>query len=378
MVSLILCQLLLETAEHLKLAGPRLAVLLSICFSGLLTHGTLPDSMLSVVLVPVIKDKSGKVGSIDNYRPIALASILSKVLEKLLLDRLSLYFTTTDNQFGFKPKHSTDICIYALKEAVETYRKQGSTMLVGFIDASRAFDLIHHYKLFNKLKLRGVPSSLIRILVYWYANQQMQVKWGSTLSAQFRVGNGVRQGGILSPALFNLYMDGLSQQLRECRTGCMIGDMYADDLSLISPSSSGFQQLLNICSNYGLDFDIKYNAKKSMVLICRTKDDQELKFPDFYLSGQTICVAKSAKYLGHIITDTLEDDEDMYRQRRMLYVQANMLGRKFHHCTTDVKVNLFRAYCTPLYTAPLWVNYKRESLRKLQVAYCTTTVFVFC
>ena len=84
--------------------------------------------------------------------------------------------------------------------------------------------------------------------------------------------------------------------------------MYADDLSLISPSSSGFQQLLNICSNYGLDFDIKYNAKKSMVLICRTKDDLELKFPDFYLSGQTICVAKSAKYLGHIITDTLEDD----------------------------------------------------------------------
>ena len=160
-----------------------------------MTHGTLPDSMLSVVLVPVIKDKSGKVGSIDNYRPIALASILSKVLEKLLLDRLSMYITTTDNQFGFKPKHSTDMCIYALKEAVETYRKQGSTMFVGLIDASRAFDLIRHYKLFNKLKLRGVPSNLIRILVYWYANQKMQVKWGNTLSAPFRVGNGVRQGG---------------------------------------------------------------------------------------------------------------------------------------------------------------------------------------
>ena len=145
--------------------------------------------------------------------------------------------------------------------------------------------------------------------------------------------------------------------------------MYADDLSLISPSSSGFQHLLNICSNYGLDFNIKYNAKKSMVLICRTKDDSELRFPHFYLSGQTVNVAKSAKYLGHIIADTLDDDEDMYRQRRMLYVQANMLVRKFHHCTTDVKVNLFRAYCTPLYTAPLWVNFKKESLRKLQVAY---------
>ena len=363
------------TAEHLKLAGPRLAVLLAICFSGLLTHGILPDSLLSVVLVPVIKDKAGKVGSIDNYRPIALASILSKVLERLLLDRLSVYITTTDNQFGFKPKHSTDQCIYALKEAVETYRSQGSTMIVGFIDASRAFDLIHHHKLFNKLRLRGVPNCLIRILVYWYANQQMQVKWGSTLSTPFRVGNGVRQGGILSPALFNLYMDGLSKELGECRTGCMMGDtlinhfMYADDLSIISPCSSGFQQLLNICTNYGLDFNIKYNAKKSMVLICRAKGDGELRFPNFHLSGQTICVVKSAKYLGHILTDTLEDDEDMARQRRMLYLQANMLVRKFHHCTTEVKVNLFRTYCTPLYTAPLWVNYKRGSLQKLKVAY---------
>ena len=57
------------------------------------------------------------------------------------------------------------------------------------------------------------------------------------------------------------------------------------------------------------------------------------------------------------------------RETHMLYVQANMLVRKFHHCTTDVKVNLFRAHCTPLYTAPLWVKYKKESLRKLQVAY---------
>ena len=81
----------------------------------------------------------------------------------------------------------------------------------------------------------------------------------------------------------------------------------------------------------------------------------------FHLSGQALGVSNSTKYLGHIITDTLEDDADMFRQRRLLYVQANMLVRKFHHCTYDVKMNLFRAYCTPLYTAPLWVNYKKES-----------------
>ena len=79
--------------------------MLAICFTGLMTHGILPDSLLTVILVPVIKDKAGKVGSMDNYRPIALASILSKVIERILLDRLSEYIHTTDNQFGFKAEH---------------------------------------------------------------------------------------------------------------------------------------------------------------------------------------------------------------------------------------------------------------------------------
>lgn len=149
-------------------------------------------------------------------------------------------------------------------------------------------------------------------------------------------------------------MDDLSRQLGACKTGCMVGDMvinhflYADDLTILSPSSNGFQQLLNICSDYGVEFDIKYNAKKSGVMICRTKDDLKIKFPPFCLSGMELGRANTTKYLGHILTDTPEDDADTGRQRRELYVQANMLVRRFHHCTTDVKVNLFRTYCSPL------------------------------
>ena len=147
----------------------------------------------------------------------------------------------------------------------------------------------------------------------------MQVKWGNSLSSPFSVG--VRQGGFLSPALFNLYMDNLSKQFGKCKTGCLIGNtllnhlMYADDLAIMSPSTVGFQQLLDICSEYGVEFDVQYNAKKSVVLICRTKEDQKLHFPMFYLSGQSLCVSNCTKYLGHIITDKMKDDADMYKQR---------------------------------------------------------------
>lgn len=134
------------SAEHLIYASPRAAILLAICVTGFMTHGVLPDSMLSVPLVPVIKDKAGKVGSMDNYRPIALASVLSKVLESILLDRLSAFVCTSDNQFGFQAKHGADLCIYALKEIVDRYRRQNSSVLIGFIDASKAFDGINHHK----------------------------------------------------------------------------------------------------------------------------------------------------------------------------------------------------------------------------------------
>ena len=203
----------------------------------------------------------------------------------------------------------------------------------------------------------------------------MQVRWGSGVSAPFSVSNGVRQGGLLSPAPFNFYMNDLSVSLNNCKTGCKIGDtlinhfMYADDLAVISPSSAGFQHLLDVCTAYGLSFDVKYNAKKSIVMTCRTRDDKNLSFPSFYLAGQVLPVCSKAKYLGHVINDQLTDDDDLYRQRRTLYAQANMLGRKFHFCSVDVKANLFRAYCTPLYTSPLWVKFKKASMHKLQVAY---------
>ena len=78
--------------------------------------------MLSVILVTVIKEKFRKINDSDNYRPIALASVISKVVEKILLNRMSDILITTSNQFGCKSKLGTDTCICALKEIVENHR----------------------------------------------------------------------------------------------------------------------------------------------------------------------------------------------------------------------------------------------------------------
>ena len=102
-------------AEHITNCSRRLFTIMAMCLSGFFVHGFLPDAMLSVVLVPIIKDKCGKINSKDNYRPVALASVTSKILEMILLDRMSDELDTLSNQFGFKKKSGTDLCIYVLK-----------------------------------------------------------------------------------------------------------------------------------------------------------------------------------------------------------------------------------------------------------------------
>jgi hypothetical protein len=155
--------------------------MLAMCLTGFLLHGTLPDSMIAVILVPVFKDKTGKINSKNNYRPIALASILSKIFENIMLNRLELHLRTNDNQYVVKCIHGTDMCIYALKEIVRKYRSLNSTMLLCFLDASKAFDRVNHVKLFEKLVQRATQGYLVRILIFCYAHQSMVVRWGGAM-----------------------------------------------------------------------------------------------------------------------------------------------------------------------------------------------------
>ena len=179
--------------------------------------------MIYVVLVPIVKNKSASVCSKSNYRPIALASIVSKVFEKLIYGRIAYNLTTCSSQFGFTTKGSTDMCIYiyAFQEAVLKYCSLNSNVYSCFLDASKAFDCVNHYVLFEKLIKWSVALYIVRILVFWYTTKKMHVHWKYIMSDTFSVTTGVRQGGILSCIFFCVYMDDLSKKLNNVNAGCM-------------------------------------------------------------------------------------------------------------------------------------------------------------
>ena len=107
----------------------------------------------------------------------------------------------------------------------------------------------------------------------WYGKLYAHVRWNNCLSDRFGIAAGVRQGGVLSPILFNVYMDDLFKQLQDSIPGCYIGlsfvgcIMYADDILLLSPSVRGLQYLLDVCSNYAAVNDIIFNKDKSVCMV---------------------------------------------------------------------------------------------------------------
>ena len=112
------------SAESLKFSHSRLYVLLSLCFSLCLTHGYLPKSLIETTIVPIVKNKWGNLSNSNNYRPMAIATVTSKVLESLNLVKCEEFLYTSDNQFGFKSGHSTVFCIYTLREHIEFYKSK--------------------------------------------------------------------------------------------------------------------------------------------------------------------------------------------------------------------------------------------------------------
>ena len=182
---------------HLRYAHYCVCIYLSVLFNFCVSHGFIPEDCLITDIVFILKCKNKDATNVGKYRPIAVATTISKLFEQFISFHIKPFLSTSDHQFGFKRGTGTDMCIFLLKQIISSYLQRGSPIFSVFLDASKAFDRVSHELLFKKLLLRDVPPCFIQFLQYWYCQQQMRVRWGSQLSQSFGVSNGVRQGEYL-------------------------------------------------------------------------------------------------------------------------------------------------------------------------------------
>jgi len=120
---------------------------------------------------------------------------------------------------------------------------------------------------------RNLPPLLLRVMLNFYVSNFVRVSWSGYFSEYFLDQNGVKQGGVLSPVLFCVYLDELLHTLSAAKVGCYVGDLfvgalaYADDLVLTAPSATALRKMLAICDVYGSEYSMNFNAAKSKCMV---------------------------------------------------------------------------------------------------------------
>ena len=362
------------TAEHFFNAPLSLFDRLTGLFNAMLQHSCVPRQFQLGTIVPIVKDRQGSLGDPHNYRGITKSAIMSKIFEHALRVVFGQFLTTSAYQFGFKRKSSTSHALFCLKETVEYYTDRGSNVYCSFLDASKAFDRLVHSGLFLKLMRRHVPLIFLDLLIYWYSDLQCRVRWGEEYSDWFIVLAGVRQGGVLSPDLYCLYIDDLVTVLSKLNIGCYMKNifisslLYADDMALISPSIKGLQLLLSACEQYCIEWDISLNHKKTKNMAFGNNISD---LCHLVLDGKHVDWVQSWKYLGVTLNSHWRFDCDVDERIQSFYKCLNAILRIEGRSGELVMLRLLESHCLPILTYAIEVIHvdDEDKRRKLRVAY---------
>ncbi len=255
-------------------------------FNSILSIETVPESWGHGYIVPLFK--SGSVLEPNNYRGITISSCLSKVFISIMHDRLFTFLEDNSimcrEQIGFKKKARTSDHLFVLKSIVDKLKRSKKKLYACFVDLKKAFDTIWREALFYKLFQVGISCKFIKLVHSLYASTQSCVRHNGYYTSFFAPQIGTRQGCILSPTLFNLYLNDLPKTLSDSELPLYPVQiwnikvsllMYADDMVLLSTSATGLQNALNVLSLYLDKWNLTVNTKKSNVMVFNSRSLKE-------------------------------------------------------------------------------------------------------
>ena len=336
------------TAEHLQCCHPVLPCLLAKLFNLMFEYCYIPRSFGYSYIVPIPKPKDfhNKALTTDDFRGIAISSMLSKVYESCIYDRFQDFLGSSDNQFGFKKGSGCSHAIYSLRTVVNHFVEGGCTVNLCSIDLSKAFDKVDHYALFIKLMKRHVPLKLLDMLVFWLQNSWACVKWKSELSPFFKLDFGVRQGSILSPYLFAIYLDDIGSRLCFGQKPLII--IYADDIIIIAPSLCMLQNLLSKCEQELNWLGMSINARKSCCMRVGPRCDASC-VNITTSNGDQLPWVKEIRYLGVYITQSRHFKAAIYEHKKSFFRSVNAIFGKIGRVAADeVILQLVFSKCMPV------------------------------
>ena len=364
--------------EFLKKGGDSVVEWLVRLFNVCFVAGMVPVDWCSACVVPLYKGKGDRC-ECGNYRGISLLCVVGKLFGRILIERIrdKTERVIREEQCGFRKGRSCTDQIFTVRQLSEKFIEKGKDVYWAFMDLEKAYDRVDREAMWQVLRLYGVGGKLLRAVQSFYKESRACVRNGSEVSNWFPVKVGLRQGCVMSPWLFNVYMDGVVREVYErasdigvsvvgergavCRVSQLL---FADDTALVADSEERLKRLVvefgRVCERRKL----KVNVGKSKVLKC--SKGGERGGMNVCLNGVRLEEVSEFKYLGsHVTADGSMEKEVGYRvsegSKVMGAVRGVMRGRSL---SMDAKKCLYEKVIVPTvtYGAETWSV--REAERK--------------
>ena len=284
--------------------------------------------------------KKGNLQQCQNYRTISLISHPSKVMLKILLNRLKPQAEKiiAEEQAGFRPGRSTTEQIFNLRILCEKYLQHQQDLYHVFVDFKKAFDRVWHAALWATMRLYNINANLIQVIQNLYEKATSAVYFNNNIGDWFRTTVGVRQGCLLSPTLFNIFLERIMTDALEDHKGTVnIGGRavtnlrFADDIDGLAGKEEELASLVDHLDKTSRAYSMQISAEKTKMMTNNTSGIST----DIRVDGQRLETVHSFKYLGAIVTDEGSKPEVLSR-----IAQATAALTKLKYIWNDQNITL--------------------------------------
>ena len=361
-------------ASVLKLALPYTIETLTYVYNLCIKEHTFPTAFKTAKITPLPKSKD--LTNLNNFRPISLLSVVSKPLEKHIHKHL-MDFIETHNLFypfqsGFRRFHSCHTALTRLCDTWLSAINKGQIVGAVFLDFKKAFDLVNHEILLQKLDVYIKNPSVVNFFRSYLTDRRQYVYLNGKFSSVGMVQHGVPQGSILGPILFCLFINDLPMHISTSDASC---DLFADDSSLHSshtdPSviESSLQKCLNDTSDWCTKNHMALNPDKTKSMIISTRQKHQLHFITLTLkiNNASIEQVDEHRVLGVIIDNQFKWQSHISYVCKQVARNLFLLKRLSHYVDTPTRKLFYEAHCLSHinYASTIWSGASDVHIQRL-------------
>ncbi|XP_077986167.1 uncharacterized protein LOC144440655 [Glandiceps talaboti] len=360
------------------------------CYHSLISYsiiGIFPNSWSVGTIVPIFK--KNEPCKPENYRAISLLSIFSKVFTSILNERIKIWAKqfniVPECQAGFREGYSTVDNFFTLYATLQkSVSVRGKKLYCLYVDFEKAFDSVDRTRLLYRLVLEGINGKMYQILKAMYADVKSSVREGNVTSECFALQKGVRQGCMLSPILFSLYINELEKMMKNSGLRgiqFLPNDMlelflllYADDIAILSNTVVGSKRLIDVLYDFTLKWKMKVNLAKTKVVVHRNGGYLS-RHEKWYFGGTELKIASAYEYLGLVLSckgslSVTTRNMAVKARKKLAIVGKSVKDLKF--LAPKIYFRLFDVLILPVlsYGSEVWGFMAYEHLERVQLLYC--------